>query len=54
MRFAPGAGEAFCAALNAALGGSGVVAELAAAAGADADEIAALGRAAAPTPARTS
>jgi NADH-quinone oxidoreductase subunit G len=51
-RYAPGAGEAFCTALNAALGeldagpGSatrkGVVAELAAAAGADAQEILAL------------
>jgi len=41
-RFAPGAGEAFCAALNAALGGSGVVAELAAAAGADADAVTAM------------
>ena len=42
-RFAPGAGEAFCAALNAALGGHGVVAELAQAAGADAREVLALG-----------
>src|ERR687894_1756642 len=42
VRFAPGAGEAFCAALNAALGGTGVIAELADAAGADADEIQAL------------
>jgi NADH-quinone oxidoreductase subunit G len=41
-RFAPGAGEAFCVALNAALGGSGIVAELAEAAGADAGEVAAL------------
>jgi NADH-quinone oxidoreductase subunit G len=42
-RFAPGAGEAFCAALNAALGGErAVVAELAVAAGADAAEIEAL------------
>jgi NADH-quinone oxidoreductase subunit G len=41
-RFAPGAGEAFCAALNAALGGNGVVAELAAAAGANAAEVLAL------------
>ena len=41
-RFAPGAGEAFCAALNAALGGSGVIGELATAAGADADEVRAL------------
>jgi NADH-quinone oxidoreductase subunit G len=41
-RFAPAAGEAFCAALNAALGGSGVVEELAAAAGADAGEVRAL------------
>ena len=47
VRFAPGAAEAFCAALNAALGtGSagtgGVVDELAAAAGADAGELRAL------------
>ncbi len=41
-RFAPGAGEAFCAALNAALGGSGVVEELAEAAGADAAEVRAI------------
>ena len=41
-RFAPGAVEAFCAALNAVLGGSGVVAELAAAAGADGAEVRAL------------
>ena len=41
-RFAPGAGEAFCAALNAALGGNGVVEELAEAAGGDAAEIRAL------------
>ncbi|HWC26744.1 MAG TPA: NADH-quinone oxidoreductase subunit NuoG, partial [Solirubrobacteraceae bacterium] len=41
-RYAPGAGEAFCAALNAALGGSGVVGELAAAAGADAAQVTAL------------
>jgi NADH-quinone oxidoreductase subunit G len=41
-RFAPGAGEAFCAALNAALGGSGIVEELAEAAGADAAEVTAL------------
>ncbi len=48
-RFAPGAGEAFCAALNAALGGNtgsagtgGVVEELAEAAGADPAEIRAL------------
>ncbi|MDX6691310.1 MAG: NADH-quinone oxidoreductase subunit, partial [Solirubrobacteraceae bacterium] len=41
-RFAPGAGEAFLAALNAALGGGGVVPELAAAAGADAAEVTAL------------
>ncbi|HTN22348.1 MAG TPA: molybdopterin-dependent oxidoreductase, partial [Solirubrobacteraceae bacterium] len=34
-RFAPGMAEGFCAALNAALGGGGVVAELAEAAGAD-------------------
>jgi NADH-quinone oxidoreductase subunit G len=43
-RFAPGAAEAFCAALNAALGGNGVVAELAAAAGAEAAEVLALAR----------
>ena len=42
VRFAPGSGEAFCAALNAALGGSGFVDELAAAAGADPAEIGAL------------
>jgi NADH-quinone oxidoreductase subunit G len=42
-RFAPGMGEAFCAALNCALGGSGVLDELAAAAGADAAELRALG-----------
>ena len=41
-RFAPGAAEAFCAALNAALGGSGVVGELAAAAGAAEQEVLAL------------
>jgi NADH-quinone oxidoreductase subunit G len=41
-RFAPGASEAFCAALNAALGGNGVVEELAAAAGADAGDVRAL------------
>jgi len=41
-RFAPGAGEAFCAALSAALGGGGVVEELAAAAGADLAELRAL------------
>jgi len=41
-RFAPGMAEAFCAALNSALGGSGFVEELAAAAGADAAEITAL------------
>jgi NADH-quinone oxidoreductase subunit G len=41
-RFAPGAAEAFCCALNAALGGSGVVDELAVAAGADAAEVRAL------------
>jgi NADH-quinone oxidoreductase subunit G len=41
-RFAPGAGEAFCVALNAALGGTGVVEELAEAAGADAAEVTAL------------
>jgi NADH-quinone oxidoreductase subunit G len=42
VRFAPGAAEAFCAALNAALGGNGVVHELAAAAGADSAQILAL------------
>ncbi|CAA9481668.1 MAG: NADH-ubiquinone oxidoreductase chain G [uncultured Solirubrobacteraceae bacterium] len=41
-RFAPGAAEAFCAALNAAVGGHGVVAELAAAAGAQAADVLAL------------
>jgi NADH-quinone oxidoreductase subunit G len=41
-RFAPGAGEAFCAALNAALGGSGIVEELAEAAGADAYAVRAM------------
>ncbi len=41
-RYAPGAAEAFCAALNAALGGNGVVEELAEAAGADASEVRAL------------
>jgi len=41
-RFAPGAGEAFLAALNAALGGGGVVDELAAAAGAEPGEVNAL------------
>ncbi len=41
-RFAPGAGEAFCAALNAALGGSGAFDELAEAAGADAEDVRAL------------
>ncbi|MDQ3678082.1 MAG: 2Fe-2S iron-sulfur cluster-binding protein, partial [Actinomycetota bacterium] len=41
-RFAPGAGEAFLAAVNAALGGGGVVDELAAAAGANAGEVNAL------------
>jgi NADH-quinone oxidoreductase subunit G len=44
-RFAPGAGEAFLAALNAALGGGGVVSELAQAAGTteeQVDEVAAL------------
>jgi len=41
-RFAPGAGEAFLAALNGALGGGGVVEELAAAAGADAAHVTAL------------
>ncbi len=38
-RFAPGAGEAFLAALNAALGGGGVVAELAEAAGTTEQEV---------------
>jgi NADH-quinone oxidoreductase subunit G len=42
VRFAPGGAEAFCAALNAALGGSGVLEELADAAGADAAEVRAL------------
>jgi NADH-quinone oxidoreductase subunit G len=42
VRFAPGGAEAFCAALNTALGGSGVLAELADAAGADAGEVRAL------------
>jgi NADH-quinone oxidoreductase subunit G len=41
-RFAPGAAEAFCAAVNAALGGGGVLEELAPAAGADAAEVQAL------------
>jgi NADH-quinone oxidoreductase subunit G len=41
-RFAPGAGEAFCAALNAALGGTGIVDELADAAGADAEQVRSL------------
>jgi NADH-quinone oxidoreductase subunit G len=41
-RFAPGAVEAFCAALNAALGGNGIVEELAEAAGGDPAEIRAL------------
>ena len=41
-RFAPGAGEAFVAALNAALGGGGHVEELAARAGADADAVQAV------------
>jgi NADH-quinone oxidoreductase subunit G len=41
-RFAPGAAEAFCAALSCALGGSGVLAELAAAGGADAAEVQAV------------
>jgi NADH-quinone oxidoreductase subunit G len=44
VRFAPGAGEAFCATLSAALGGAGVIEELASAAGADADEVRALAR----------
>jgi NADH-quinone oxidoreductase subunit G len=38
-RFAPGAGEAFLAALNAALGGGGVVSELAQAAGTTEQEV---------------
>jgi NADH-quinone oxidoreductase subunit G len=38
-RFAPGAGEAFVAALSAALGGGGVVGELAAAAGTTAEAV---------------
>jgi NADH-quinone oxidoreductase subunit G len=42
VRYAPGAGEALCAALNAALGGSGYVDELAAAAGADPADVRAL------------
>ena len=41
-RFAPGAGEAFVAALNAALGGGGHVEELAARAGADPDAVQAV------------
>jgi NADH-quinone oxidoreductase subunit G len=41
-RFAPGAGEAFCAALNAALGGNGMVEELAEAAGSDPADVRAL------------
>ncbi|HEY1539326.1 MAG TPA: NADH-quinone oxidoreductase subunit NuoG [Solirubrobacteraceae bacterium] len=41
-RFAPGAAEAFCAALNAALGGSGFVDELADAAGAEPADVRAL------------
>jgi NADH-quinone oxidoreductase subunit G len=41
-RYAPGCAEAFCAALNAALGGSGVIEELTAAAGADGAEVRAL------------
>jgi len=42
VRYAPGAGEAFLAALDAALAGAGDVDGLAAAAGADADELRAL------------
>jgi NADH-quinone oxidoreductase subunit G len=42
VRFAPGMAEAFCAALSCALGGSGVLEELADAAGADATEIRAV------------
>ncbi len=41
-RFAPGAGEAFAAALSAALGGAGVLEELAAAAGTTAEEVRAV------------
>jgi NADH-quinone oxidoreductase subunit G len=41
-RFAPGAGEAFAAALSAALGGGGHVSELAPLAGADPDEVLAI------------
>jgi NADH-quinone oxidoreductase subunit G len=41
-RFAPGAGEAFVAALNAALGGGGHVDELAPRAGADAEQVQAV------------
>ncbi|MEA2154317.1 MAG: NADH-quinone oxidoreductase subunit [Solirubrobacteraceae bacterium] len=41
-RFAPGMAEAFCAALSCALGGSGVLEELAVAAGAGVDEVRAL------------
>ncbi|EHN12620.1 NADH-ubiquinone oxidoreductase chain G [Patulibacter medicamentivorans] len=44
VRFAPGAGEAFVCALDAAVGGIGDVAGLAAAAGADAAQVEALGR----------
>jgi NADH-quinone oxidoreductase subunit G len=42
VRFAPGAAEAFCVALNAALGGTGSVDDLAVAAGADAAQVRAL------------
>ncbi|MGE4428218.1 MAG: NADH-quinone oxidoreductase subunit NuoG [Solirubrobacteraceae bacterium] len=44
VRFAPGAGEAFVCALDAAIGGVGDVAGLAAAAGADAAQIEALAK----------
>ncbi|MDO9407216.1 NADH-quinone oxidoreductase subunit NuoG [Patulibacter sp.] len=44
VRFAPGAGEAFVCALDAAVGGVGDVAGLAAAAGADREAVEALGR----------
>ncbi|WP_051471500.1 NADH-quinone oxidoreductase subunit NuoG [Patulibacter minatonensis] len=44
VRFAPGAGEAFVCALDAAIGGVGDVTGLAAAAGADPEAVEALGR----------
>ncbi|WP_320672309.1 NADH-quinone oxidoreductase subunit NuoG [Patulibacter defluvii] len=44
VRFAPGAGEAFACALDAAIGGVGDVGGLAAAAGADPAQVEALGR----------